>query len=146
MSQNEQNINNDIPPRDIRSLSNTWRPHNYGNKFGGIIQSGDGKYLMVKGKTSQKWGFAKGHLEEGETPLECVCREVLEETGISILPNPTKCVKLPVATYYHFWFPYEETPNPRDTNEIEEAQWIPLDTTKSLPMNIDAVSYFKTIW
>jgi 8-oxo-dGTP pyrophosphatase MutT (NUDIX family) len=141
----ETNIKNN--ERDLSSLTtNKYRPRNDGSKYGGIIQSATGKYLMVKGKESQKWGFAKGHLEEGETPLECVCREVIEETGITILPNPIKCMRLPVATYYLFWFPYEEIPKPRDVNEIDEAKWITALEAKELSMNIDAVSYFKKIW
>jgi 8-oxo-dGTP pyrophosphatase MutT (NUDIX family) len=132
--------------RDFSCLSSSPRRHNDGNKFGGIIQTSDGKYLMVKGRRSNKWGFAKGQLESDETPLECVCREVLEETGITIVPHPMKCMELPVATYYHFWFPYEETPVPRDIGEIEEARWVSLAEAKGLSMNIDAVTYFKGLW
>lgn len=28
------------------------------------------------------WDISKGHIEDGETPLECACRELKEETGI----------------------------------------------------------------
>ena len=47
----------------------------------------DGKYLMlhrtVKKKyvNKDKWIGVGGHFELGESPEECVCREVLEETG-----------------------------------------------------------------
>jgi 8-oxo-dGTP pyrophosphatase MutT (NUDIX family) len=145
-----QQISDFKKPREERDLSalleTKWKPRNDGSKFGGIIQAASGKYLMVKGKESNKWGFAKGHLEFGETPLECVCREVIEETGITILPSPIKCIKLPVATYYLFWFPYEEIPVPRDVNEIDEARWVSATDAKELSMNIDAVSYFKKVW
>ncbi len=135
-----------FPTRDFGGLSSQPRQHNDGNKFGGIIQTLNGKYLMVKGRRSNKWGFAKGHLEGAESSLDCVCREVYEETGINILPNPMNSVRLPVATYYHFWFPYEEEPHPQDTAEIEEAKWISLAEAKGLSMNIDAVTYFKQLW
>jgi len=36
------------------------------------------------GKRGQ-WGFAKGHVEQGETDLETAKREILEETGIKDL-------------------------------------------------------------
>lgn len=54
----------------------------------------DGKYLMlhrVKKKNDinhDKWIGVGGGLEEGETPLDCVCREVWEETGYT-LSNPS---------------------------------------------------------
>lgn len=37
-----------------------------------------------KGKRGQ-WGFAKGHIEEGETEEQAACREIIEETGIKDL-------------------------------------------------------------
>lgn len=48
----------------------------------------DGKYLMLyRNKKKEdpnggKWIGVGGKFEEGETPFECVTREVLEETGI----------------------------------------------------------------
>ena len=47
----------------------------------------DGKYLMLhrtvkkKDVNKDKWIGVGGHFELGESPAECVCREVLEETG-----------------------------------------------------------------
>ena len=31
-----------------------------------------------------KWVCVGGHLEENESPEDCVCREVLEETGVDV--------------------------------------------------------------
>lgn len=48
------------------------------------------KYLMlnrVKKKediNKGKWIGIGGHFEEGESPEECVCREVYEETGLTL--------------------------------------------------------------
>ena len=48
----------------------------------------DGKYLMLyrnkkeNDPNSGKWIGVGGKFEEGESPFECVKREVLEETGI----------------------------------------------------------------
>ena len=50
----------------------------------------DGKYLMLHRVKKQedmnggKWIGVGGKLEEGETPEECLVREVLEETGLTL--------------------------------------------------------------
>lgn len=50
----------------------------------------DGKYLMLHRIKKQqdvnegKWIGVGGHFLEGESPEECVCREVLEETGLTL--------------------------------------------------------------
>ena len=50
----------------------------------------DGQYLMlhrVKKKQDEnagKWIGIGGHLEGDESPEECVCREALEETGLTL--------------------------------------------------------------
>lgn len=47
-------------------------------KAGGIIVAGNKLYLVLKGNILQ---FTKGHVEEGESLLDCAKREVQEETG-----------------------------------------------------------------
>ena len=42
------------------------------------------KYLLIRNKRSANWGFAKGHIEDGETKEETALREVREETGLSV--------------------------------------------------------------
>lgn len=50
----------------------------------------DGKYLMLhrikkhEDMNGGKWIGVGGKLEEGETPEECLVREVLEETGLTL--------------------------------------------------------------
>ena len=39
------------------------------------------KYFLVYGRKSKKWGFPKGHMENGETEKETTLREFFEETG-----------------------------------------------------------------
>jgi len=52
--------------------------------------NGVNHYLLLhyapaeKGKKGQ-WGFAKGHIEQGETEIETAKREIAEETGIKDL-------------------------------------------------------------
>lgn len=42
------------------------------------------RYLLIKNKRSNHWGFPKGHMERGETREQTAKREVLEETGLHI--------------------------------------------------------------
>ncbi len=54
------------------------------------IENPDGEYLMlhrVKKKNDvnhDKWIGVGGKFEDGESPEECVCREVQEETGLTL--------------------------------------------------------------
>lgn len=41
-------------------------------------------YLLIL-DVNRNWGFPKGHLDEGESPLEAARREVAEETGLADL-------------------------------------------------------------
>ena len=42
------------------------------------------RFLLIKNRRSNHWGFPKGHMEQGETRQETAIREVLEETGLHI--------------------------------------------------------------
>jgi mutator protein MutT len=54
-----------------------------------VIRNEEGKFLVVKRGDHEtafpgKWAFPGGKLERGETILDCVRREVMEEAGIEI--------------------------------------------------------------
>jgi len=51
---------------------------------GGVLYCWSGKHLLCKGESSGKWNVPKGHLKEGESPLDGSVREFLEETEISL--------------------------------------------------------------
>lgn len=42
------------------------------------------RFLLIKNRRSNNWGFPKGHMEKGETREQTAIREVLEETGVHI--------------------------------------------------------------
>ena len=46
------------------------------------ICEGEPLFLLVFSKRNERWGFPKGHIEQGETGLETASREIYEESGI----------------------------------------------------------------
>lgn len=47
-----------------------------------MTQDGVPIFLLVNSKRSGRWGFPKGHIENGESETETAKREIFEETGI----------------------------------------------------------------
>lgn len=62
-----------------------WKPH---VTVAAVVQR-DGKFLLVEEETSEGVRFNQpaGHLEAGESLIEAVVRECLEETGYSFHPQ-----------------------------------------------------------
>lgn len=69
-------------PRDSYSLDCL-----YEHSCGAVVYrriNDEYRFLLIKNRRSNHWGFPKGHMEKGETREETAMREVLEETGIHI--------------------------------------------------------------
>lgn len=59
----------------------------YEHSCGAVVYrriNGEYRFLLIKNRRSNHWGFPKGHMEKGETREQTAKREVLEETGIHI--------------------------------------------------------------
>lgn len=101
---------------------------------GGFIKNEKKELLMIYRKG--KWDLPKGKIDKGETPEECVVREVKEETGL-------KNVQLiaPLTTTYHtyhegsrfilketiwYWMMAESKQelHPQKEEDINEAKWV----------------------
>lgn len=66
-------------------MATSAKPARNNNKCGVIVfRKQDNKFLIVKNRTSQFWGFPKGHQEPNETTVETAIRELHEEAGIKI--------------------------------------------------------------
>ena len=52
-------------------------------KYTVICTSYQGKWILSKHKKRNTWETQGGHIEDGETPLECAKRELFEESGIT---------------------------------------------------------------
>ena len=50
---------------------------------------GNTEILLIKHVNSGHWSFPKGHVEAGETEVETAHREILEETSVDVIIDPT---------------------------------------------------------
>lgn len=103
----------------------------------------NGCYLMLhrtKKKNDEnegKWIGVGGKIEEGESPDECVCREVLEETGLTMTDWQYRGIVTFVSDcwegeYMHLFTSdaFEGTLMPCDEGELA---WIPREQLPRLP-------------
>ena len=101
------------------------------------------RYALVKGRYSGKWSFPKGHSIEDETPMDCTRREIAEETGIEVLPEPSDYIRIGYGNYYIYSFPIFVSLVPKDQNEIIETRWTTMEEMGFMPLNIDVNRYRK---
>ena len=117
--------------------------------YGAILRSrntqGETIYALVQGRYTGKWSFPKGHSNEWEQPLECTLREVGEETGIDMLPEPDEFLHVGYGDYFLFEVPYQLPLIPRDTKEIMNTKWVTIEEMETLSLNADANMYRKQL-
>ena len=115
-----------------------WKPH---VTVAAVVQR-DGKFLLVEEETEAGLAFNQpaGHLEEGESLIDAVAREALEETAYHFKPthligiyswkHPHKNI-----TYLRFAFGGElrgfEAGRPLDEGIIR-ARWLTLDEVRAI--------------
>lgn len=106
---------------------------------GAVIYSqvaGQLQYLLVKSKDRHFWGFAKGHVEAGETKTQAAIREIKEETNLDVTVNTafTEEIRYPLPngkTKISIFYVSEVDPNVRATRqlaEISDIQWFDFET------------------
>ena len=103
----------------------------------------DGKYLMLhrtKKKNDinkDKWLGVGGKFEEGESPEECIIREVKEETGLLLKSYQLRGIVTYVSNKWETEYMYVFTATEFEGNLIEcdegDLEWIEKEKVNTLP-------------
>jgi len=103
-----------------------------------VFRAGDPEpaFLLIR-DPYENWGLPKGHVEEGETPLQAALREVAEETGLTDLRivGDLPCIDWYfrdqaqlIHKYCHFFLMESASGEARPQREegISACVWVPL--------------------
>lgn len=104
----------------------------------------DGKYLMMhrvkkeKDLNKDKWIGVGGHFEYGESPDDCLKREVKEETGLTLLDYKARGIVTfvygeNIVEYMHLFTADRFEGELIDCDE-GELVWVPINEVCSLPI------------
>jgi len=99
----------------------------------------DGKYLMLH-RTKKKndpnhdlWLGIGGHMEQGESPGECILREVKEETGLELIdPKLRGIVTFSDGDWYEYMFLYSAENFEGELIECNEGDLVWVEKEKVL--------------
>ena len=103
-------------------------------KFHGTIE-----LLLIKNQNGGHWSFPKGHVEGAETEEETAVREIMEETGISVILDtsfrhvityaPKKETTKDVVYFLARAVTYDYTPQ---EEEIAQIKWVEINHAATL--------------
>ena len=80
------------------------------------------------------WDPLGGSMEKGETPEQCITREIQEEIGITIsLPNIYKVLDLDDRIEHIFWQRADFDIGKIDLQEGQQLQWFSREEIEALP-------------
>lgn len=104
----------------------------------------DGAYLMLhrvkkeKDINKDKWIGVGGHFEEGESPEECLLREVAEETGLKLTDYRLRgVITFSTESYpveYMFLYTAEGFSGTMHACDEGDLEWVPKEQIYELPV------------
>ena len=115
----------------------------YKNTTLGYIER-DAAYLMIHRVKKEndlnhdKWVGIGGKFEDGESPEECMCREALEETGLTLHAPRLRGIVTFVSNEWdnEYMFLYTCTDFSGELIECNEGdlEWVPMERVPDLPI------------
>ncbi len=106
----------------------------------------EGKVLLLNHAKLKKWLPPGGHVEENETPVEAMHREVMEETGLEVEIIEQENLKVDFWNAKSISRPYlcllEEIPPFADTPAHQHIDFIYLARPKTTPLLPQDVKWF----
>lgn len=116
------------------------------HSYGVVLLSEDRMIGLVRGRLSRKWSLPKGHGRATEKPREAAIREAQEETGLDLSSmKPATEIRFPSGTYFVYYFKDKPILRPQDTNEIDDAAWIPASRLRALRSNMDLTTFARRV-
>ncbi len=104
----------------------------------------DNSYLMLHrtkkslDENAGKWIGLGGHLEPGESPGDCVLREIREESGLSVTDLRLRGILTFILPDWGdeltFLYTARTEEDPRQDCAEGVLQWVPVDQVMSLPL------------
>lgn len=107
------------------------------------IENGDSTLMLYRNKKGNdenagKWIGIGGHAEEGESPEDCLLREVFEETGLTLSSYRFRGIVTFVSSKWgtEYMCLYTAQSDARDVTECNEGElhWVKTSKLSSLPM------------
>ena len=105
-----------------------------------VVRSPDQRFLILRERGRPWWNFPGGKVEEGESPIDAACRELLEEVELSVEPTELEFINSGsfkiVGTSWEgfFYFAHCVRGNawPRETENAIDLSWSALEELTAL--------------
>ena len=123
-------------------------------KIGAINLNKEGALLIVKPFKHDVWIHVGGKIEDGETPEECLLREIQEELGVGVTGAPTFFMESPIekaagdpkgrTIQIHSYIATLDG-EPKPSSEIEALHWLTKEEFESGEYEIASILRKHTI-